>query len=407
MISRRELLLAGGSLVLAPDRPRRVAAIVTVYHHNSHADMLVSRLLQSDTLDGLGRRSPLELAGLYVDQFPATDKSRSLAKTHGFRIYPTPQEALTLGTETLAVDGVLIIGEHGAYPTSDTGAELYPRKRFFDATTDVFRRATRSVPVFVDKHLSHDWSEAKEMYETARRLGFALMAGSSLPGTWRRPAVEIAPGARLEEIVSVSYHTLYGYGFHALEMTQCLAERRAGGETGVRRVQTLEGEAVWEAGRSGRYDRALLAEALGRLTRGVPADLEKKIPQPVAFLMDYRDGLRATVLTLNPAVGEWATGWRERGKREPKSTLFWTQEARPFYHFAFQFRGIEKMILTGKPAWPAERTLLTTGMMDFLLKSRREGSRPIDTPSLAIRYQPGPAWRKPSELPPDRPIDAQ
>lgn len=405
ILSRRELLVGAGATLLPASRRKRVAAIVTVYHQNSHADVIVSRLFQTDTLDGKGRRSPLDLAGIYVDQFPANDKCRTLAKQYGFPIFATPQEALTLGGEDLAVDGVLIIGEHGQYPASDKGQELYPRKRFFDATAEVFRRSKRSVPVFVDKHLSHDWNEAKEMVATARTMGFPLMAGSSIPGTWRRPPQDVSHGAKLQEIVGVSYHTLYGYGFHALEMIQCLAERRPGGETGVARVQCLEGEAVWEARSHRRFDGKLLDAALGRLSRGAPKELEATVKTPVAFLIDYRDGLKASVLTLNYAVGEWASAWRESGTMDPRSTLFWTQEARPFGHFTFLFYGIEKMILTGRPTWPVERTLLTSGMMDFLLTSRKESGRIIDTQELAVRYTPGPAWKQPADPPPGRPLD--
>jgi hypothetical protein len=410
-VSRRSVL-AGAATALgavpAGARPRkRVAGVATVYNHNSHADVILSKLFQTETLDFKGRQPDLELVGLYVDQFPANDMSRDCAAKYGFKLYPTIQEALTLGGDRLAVDGVLLVGEHGSYPHSEKDQELYPRKRFFDATVEVFRKSGRVVPVFSDKHLSHSWPEAKEMYDTARRIGFPLMAGSSVPGTWRRPPLDVRKGARLTEAVGVSYHTLYGYGFHALEMLQCLAERRKGGETGVRRVQCLEGPAVWEAGRQGRYDRSLLDAALAKLTRGAPQEIEKAVPKPVVYLIEYRDGFKASVFTLNNAVGEWAMAWREQGKAEPAGTLFWTQEARPLGHFTFLVRGIEEMIHTGRPTWPVERTLLTSGMMDFLLTSRHEGGRLIETPELAIRYQPTWEWRDPGPPPPPRPLDQQ
>ena len=402
-------------LAAAARRPKRVAAVVTIYTHNSHADVIVSKLLQGENLDFRSRKPDLQLAGLYVDQFPDGDMSRKLVAEHGFRLCGSIREALTLGGDRLAVDGVLLVGEHGKYGQGPRGEELYPRKRFFDETVAVFRSSRRSVPVFTDKHLSHTWSESRDMYGTARELGFPLMAGSSVPGTWRRPAADVTAGARLKEAVGVSYHTLYGYGFHALEMMQCLAERRRGGETGVRRVQCLEGEAVWTAGREGRFDLTLLDQSLQRLTRPITggnaeerlATLRKSVPQPVAFLAEYRDGFRAAILTLNHAVGEWAIAWREEGKREPLSTLFWTQEARPLGHFTFLVRGIEEMVHTGRPTWPVERTLVTSGLMHFLLESRARGGALLETPELAIRYRPAHAWKDPGAPPPPRPLDQQ
>src|SRR5262249_24591338 len=152
-------------------------------------DVLLSRLFQTEDLDFKGRQPDLQLVSLYVDQVPKNDLSHSFAQQYGFRLFPTIAEALTLGGGQLAVEGVLIVGEHGDYPHNDLEQELYPRKRFFDATMEVFRQSKRVVPVFVDKHLSHSWDEAKAMYATARRLKVPLMAGSSLPGTWRRPPV--------------------------------------------------------------------------------------------------------------------------------------------------------------------------------------------------------------------------
>jgi hypothetical protein len=412
-VSRRDALARGGALLAAPAlgsarrRPKRVAGITTVYHHNSHADVILSRLLQGEDLDFHSRRPDLELVSLYVDQFPKTDMSRDLSRQYGFRLCSSVEEALTLGGEQLPVDGVLVVGEHGDYPQNEKGQDLYPRKRFFDETIAVLRRSNRAVPIFVDKHLSHSWTEAQEMVREARRLRIPLMAGSSLPGTWRRPAIEVPKGERLREAVAVSYHTLYGYGFHALEMLQCLAERRSGGETGVRRVQCLEGPAVWEAGTQGGYDRSLLDEALGRIPGFGQKNIEALVPTPAVFLIEYLDGFRASVFTLNPAVGAWSTAWRSDDRPEAQSTLFWTQEARPLGHFTFLVREIEQLMHTNRPPRPLERTLLTSGMMDFLLTSRLRGGVPIDTPELAVRYRPGPTWKDPGPPPSPRPLDQQ
>src|SRR3982750_3080606 len=94
---------------LGDDTPiRRVAAVVTEYRHNSHADVIVSRLLLTDMLDGTGRDSPLKLAALYTDQKPRNDISRLLAASQRFPIKSSIADTLTLGTGRLAVDGVLL-----------------------------------------------------------------------------------------------------------------------------------------------------------------------------------------------------------------------------------------------------------------------------------------------------------
>src|ERR1041384_1638620 len=143
-----------GTAVFAADPPpaqKRVAAIVTVYTHNSHADMIVSRLLQTDTLDGKGKDSPLKLVSLYTDQKPEKDISRLLAASHRFRMSETIEDALTLGTGRLAVDGVLLIAEHGEYPKSALGNTQYPKRRFWEETLKVFRASGRGVPAVIHK----------------------------------------------------------------------------------------------------------------------------------------------------------------------------------------------------------------------------------------------------------------
>lgn len=387
-----------------PARPapaKNVAAIVTVYHHNSHADLIVSRLLQTDTLDGKGQESPLKLASLYTDQKPEKDISRLLAASHRFRLSESIEDALTLGTGRLAVDGVLLIAEHGEYPKSPLGNTQYPKRRFWDETLKVFRASGRVVPVFIDKHLADNWQDAKFIYDSALELKIPLMAGSSVPATWRRPPADVKRGARVREIVAITYHITEHYGFHALEMVQALAEQRSGGETGIKAVQTFDGEAVWRAFEDKSFDVELFDAARQRLLepRNPGRPLREIVREPKLFRLEYADGLRAHVLELNGLAGEWTAAWRYADDGRVESSLFWTQEGRPAMHFTWLLHGIEQMILTGKPSWNVERTLLSSGALHALLVSLKEDQRRVETPYLMRRYQPSWRWSEPPPPP--------
>jgi hypothetical protein len=267
----------------------------------------------------------------------------------------------------------------------------------FEEIVKVFKQSNRVVPVFIDKHLSDNWQDSKWIYDTAREMKIPLMAGSSIPVTWRRPPADVNAKQKLKEIVGISYHTLDCYGFHGLEMVQCLAEKRLGGETGIASIQCLTNQAVWEA--SGKvYDPALLQAALSRLTNPIQdlQTLKEKVKEPVLFVMDYQDGLRVNLFTLNYAVGQWAAAWKyENG--EADSTLFWTHDDGAFMHFAAQMKGIEQMILTGVPQWPAERTLLTSGALSAALVSKKDDGKPVKTSELILRYESKWQWQQPPE----------
>ncbi len=408
-------LAAGGTAasVASATGPKRVAAIVTVYDHNSHADVIVSRILESHSMDGKGSWPPgaawpkLKLVSLYVDQPHAKEISGRLAAEYGFPMVPSIAQALTLGGSTLAVDGVLLIGEHGKYPLSETGQILYPRRRFFEETAAVFRKVGRSVPVFSDKHLASNWADAKWMYDTARELGAPFMAGSSLPGLWRHPAVEMQRGAPATEAVVLSYGPLEAYGFHALEALQCLVERRRGGETGVAAVQFMQGPEVWEEMRKGRFSEEVFQAAVD--ARENKARFKKpfveQVKSPAAFFIEYCDGFKATMIhDAKDGHNEWIVAWREAGRKACPATAFWTQEARPLGHFAFLLQGVEQMIYTGQPTWPVERTLLTTGVLAAAFQSRLQGGPRLATPHLAVRYQPTFTWKEPAVPQPGRPL---
>src|SRR5688572_9368569 len=298
---------------------KTVAAIVTEYRVRSHADNIVTRLIEGYELHWTTVPPSVRVASLYTDQVPANDISRDLCAQYGVPIFPTISEALTLGTDSLAVDGVVTVGEHGDYPYNEKGQHLYPRRRFFEETVAVFEQSGRVVPVFNDKHLAWNWEDAKWIYDTARERGIPFMAGSSMPVSPRVPPFQVAYGAEIEEIVVVAHGGLESYGFHALEIAQCLAERRKGHETGIASVQALTGQAFWEAlqktdGWSRELEDAALAvtahaagtvrehyEARIAAQRQVdnPTRPTRESNEPAIYRVQYRDGLRLTVLMLN------------------------------------------------------------------------------------------------------------
>jgi hypothetical protein len=386
-----------------PDRPKRKLAVVaTAYHYLSHAYHICGRFLHGYLRNAKLQHPDFDIAGMYVEQQKENDLSRELAKKHGFTLYADVAGALTLGGGKLAVDGVLLIGEHGDYPYNEKGQKLYPRYELFNKIVEVFRKSGRTVPVFCDKHLSYSWKHGREMVDTARTLGFPLMAGSSLPVTWRRPELELPLGVKIEEALVASRGELEIFGIHALEALQCMVERRAGGEQGVKAVTYLEGDEVWKAGDSGVWSWQLLEHALGRSNSlnvgdvrdncrhfvAAAAQHRQFTRSPVAFVIEYRDGLRATILILNGHVDDTTFAARIAGQPKPVSTLFYLPPPPGASFLQALTVRIEDFLATGKPPYPVERTLLTGGILDFVLESRIRDHRRLETPELAVRYEP-------------------
>ncbi len=155
MITRRELLAGIPLSAFAQKNSRpKIAAVTTVYHKFAHTQHIVDRFLEGYGWNGQHHHPPMDLVSLYVNQVGADDLSRErAARFPTMKIYPTIAEALTLGGSNLAVDGVVLVGEHGKYPYNEKHQHLYPRYEFFQQIVKVFESSGRSVPVFNDKHL--------------------------------------------------------------------------------------------------------------------------------------------------------------------------------------------------------------------------------------------------------------
>ena len=417
MPTRREFLAGAASLALVPlaraqDAPRKkIAFLGTEVRNHSHAQHFLDRLAMGYGWRGGWQEPRLEIASVYIDQFPENDLGRARVAKYGLKLFSTVADALTLGTGKLAVDGVVIIGEHGRYPRNEKRQVLYPRYEWFKECVKVFEASGRAVPVFNDKHLSTTWERCAEMVADAKRLNFPFLAGSSLPVTRRLPAVEMPHGAPLRESVCAAYGGVDSYDIHALETAQCMSERRKGGEVGIKTVHVQRGAAMWETMARPDRDatRRLLVAALTRshtlpVEGGYPADrvtvdwARKVFPEATAYFIEHLDGFRTTVFLVGIQDFNYA-GLRSDTDEIVSCQMYLPMPNRgattaDFFHPLV--RHLEDLVITGKPAYPVERTLLTSGMVVAAVESVHRGYGPVETPQMNVKYDVGPEstfWR--------------
>ena len=401
-------LLAGRLPGAELHRRKRIAFLGTVIREYSHAQHFLDRQTLGYTWQGRWQAPRFDVASVFIDQFPERDLAKGRIARHHLRQFPTIAEALTLGGEQLAVDGVVIIAEHGDYPTNEKGQHLYPRYEWFKEVVKVFEASGRSVPVFNDKHLSTTWERCEEMVNDSRRLEFPFLAGSSLPVTWRLPSIDMPFDAPLKESVCVCYGGIDSFDIHGLETAQCMSERRHGGEVGIATVHALKDERVYErlAAADNETTRRLFVSALCcshnlPVERGFPTQAvtfewaRQTLPKVTAYFIEHRDGFRTTL---------FLTGIRDfnyAGMRSDTGEIVSCQMYLPMPNrgsttadfFNPLARHIETLVLEQKAPYPVERTLLTSGMVIAGVESIHQGLVPIETPEMKVVYQ-GP---KPSQ----------
>ena len=405
-IDRRNFLAAVSAVAATGAGPPskspkpRVAFLGTVIRKHSHAQHFLDRHTLGYTWNGRWQDPRIDIASVYIDQVPNDDLSAGRIARHKLQQFSSIAEALTLGGNELAVDGVILIGEHGEYPKNEKGQKRYPRYDWFKQVVKVFEQSGRSVPVFNDKHLSTKWDECVEMVEDARRLKFAFLAGSSLPVTRRIPSIDMPLDAPLKESVCVAYGGVDSYDIHALETAQCMSERRKGGEVGIRQVHALRGDSLWSrlAERDCESTRKLIVSALTRshnlpVETGFPSDrvdfewTRRTFPKTVGYLIEHLDGFRTTMLLTDIRDFNYA-GILDSGE------IISCQMYLPMPghgsttadFFNPLARHVESTILEKRTPYPVERTLLTSGMVIAGVESLHAGEEPIATPNMKVTY---------------------
>jgi hypothetical protein len=396
------ICLAGMGTAGCADEPRKkIAFLGTDVYQHSHAQHFLDRFAMGYAMGGKWHSPRLDLASVYIDQFNERDIGKQRIERYGLKQFASIEEALTLGGSKLAVDGVILIGEHGKYPKNALGQTLYPRYDWFKKIVKVFEASSRSVPVFNDKHLSTDWGQCMEMVADAKRLKFPFYAGSSLPVTWRLPGYEMPLNTPLTESVCVAYGGVDSYDFHAYETAQCVSERRRGGEVGIRSLHAAKGDTLWAIldAPERATTRELFVSALSRshnlpVDNGYPAApvtyewAKKTVPDTIGFLMEHRDGFHSAAFLTAIRDFNYA------GKRADTGEIIGCQMYLPMPgssattadFFTPLIRHVEDMILTGSTSYPIERTLLTSGMVIAGVQSLAAGKL-IETPEMGIAYQ--------------------
>lgn len=395
-------------------RPK-IAALFTVLHFRSHAYNILENFLGPYYFNGRLTDPGVDIVSFYADQFPDNDMARDVAQRFNIPLYSSIDEAVCLGGKELAVDGVLAIGEHGDYPYNHRGQHMYPRKRFFDEAVAAMKRSNRFVPYFNDKHWSYRWDWSKEMFDFARSVKMPILAGSSVPLAQRMPPLELPAEFEVDEAVAIHGGNLEAYDFHGVEVLQSIVESRKGGETGVANVELLFGEAYKRAQREGRWsqelvDAAMQAEANMKVRRQPhpqpgayatksksPTSQPKQPDGPYALAITYADGTKATVHKIGSSADRWNFACRRKGETELWATAFFNSPWGNRGLFKALSHAIQHLFIHREEPYPAERTLLTTGVVEAAMRSFEADGRPIPTPHLQIRYQAG-DWTRMREM---------
>jgi hypothetical protein len=403
LFSRRDMLKVSGNVALAgvaadavssgAEKRPRLACVVTYWAApGSHADWIIAKLMDGYWWKGAHTPSRVEVVSVYIHQLQASGLGQKVCKAKGIPIFNTVGEALTLGGKELAVDGVVLVGEHGVYHTNLKGQTYYPRWWLYQQIIQVFEQSKRSVPVFNDKHLSTSWDEAKWMFDKSRELNFPLYGGSSIPFYFRKPEIELDIDTPMKASVLAGSAVDEGSLFHCVDVLQCFVERRKGSETGIQSVQCIRGPETWKWTERNAWAGSLL-DAVRTNFNLKPGHFQETVRKPQVTVVEYRDGTKAAIYSVT-GVG-WTYAGDIEGRKDPTmiSMLGWPG---PYsqYHAANAYEHwLIEMMLTRKEPYNAERLLLSTGITSNNMDSNWENGRysavgrRVETPFMNISYR--------------------
>ncbi|MES3018439.1 MAG: hypothetical protein V4721_11700 [Bacteroidota bacterium] len=400
---------SAGASTRSPQKRPRIACLVSYWAATrSHADWIIVKLLDGYWWQGEHKDSRVDVVSVYIHQPDQSPLGQKTCQEKNIPIFKTVGEALTLGGSDLAVDGVVIIGEHGNYATDLKGHWLLPRWWIYNQVVQVFEKSKRSVPVFNDKHLSYNWEEARWMFDKSRELNFPLTGGSSIPVYFRKPEIELDIDTPIKNSIVVGIAHDEGAIFHCIDTLQCFTERRKGGETGVKSVQSIRGPETWKWVERNPWAGKLLESV--RVSFNLKPGAFQENRRPSVLVIEYNDGTNGAI--ISGLDDSWTYAGEIEGRQEPVVISMLGMPG-PFsqYHASNALpHWITEMMVTKNEPFNAGRLLLSTGITNQFNESNWENSqysaigRRIATPFLNISYKStrGAQFNK-GKRPPDRP----
>ena len=104
------------------------------------------------------------------------------------------------------------------------------------------------------------------------------------------------------------------------------------------------------------------------------------------YRIEHADGLKSTLLLASELVRDFTVAIRLKQQAEPLSTQMYLPGLNPGQtlpnFFSALAHHIETLFLTGKPPYPVERTLMTTGIVAAAVDSLTQGQKRLETPHL-------------------------
>ena len=115
-------------------------------------------------------------------------------------------------------------------------------------------------------------------------------------------------------------------------------------------------------------------------------ELYKLVKNPAAYFIEYRDGLRATLLMLDGALRDYNFAARVRGMGVVSNQFLLTPTPNVTYSACLMSKA-EEMFETGRAPYPVERTLTVSGILEACLTSRIQDHQRLQTPQIEVRYR--------------------
>lgn len=411
MISRRKFLGTASTVPLLKSPPRLptvdkgekgIAIIATEWAFESLAQQVGDSFLMGYPYEGKWHQPRARVRSVYVERNPSSPLIRQRSDEFGMVLYPTISETLRCGKSSIGVDAVLVLADSGSKPRlTQSDREMCDRYRYFQQIVKIFHEEQKALPLYFSHFLSDYFKESEIILSTSHKIGSPLMTGSTTPLTWRMPECDLPYGRAVKEAVVVTGRDSEAAEFEALEAMQGMLERRRGGETGVRSVQLLQGDPVWQAASEGRWSQTLLEAALSRSDKLLGITLKDARPQdlvnsgvlpeivdhPRACIIEYIDGLKATLLQLRGAIGDLVFSARLAGRTSPLATQFLTVPMTSGSHSSCLVTKIEEMVNSGVSPCPAERGWLVRGVLEKAEESGVRRGKVIGTPELKRTYR--------------------